>query len=65
MVYIERRGVHEVEHWSCNAQLRDYYLIIYEMPPKVTVRRESSAPPSGHIYILSNPTELTYSTDEP
>ena len=51
MLYIERRGVHEVEQWTRDAQLRNY---IYEKPSKATVRRESSAPLRGHLYVLVN-----------
>ena len=49
MLYIERRGVHEVEHWARDAQLRNY---LFERPPKATVRRESSAPLRGHLCVL-------------
>ena len=27
MLYIERRGIHEVEHWARDAQLRNYLFI--------------------------------------
>ena len=30
MLYIERRGVHEVDHWPRKAQLRNYLFIIKE-----------------------------------
>ena len=46
---LERRGVQEVEHWTRDAQLRNY---IYEGPPKATVCRESSAPLRGHLCVL-------------
>ena len=33
MLYTERKGVHEVEYWTRDAQLRNY---IYERPSKAT-----------------------------
>ena len=45
-IIVERRGVHEVEHWTRDAQL---LLVAPHKYSYVTVRREVSAPFRGHL----------------
>ena len=52
MLYIESRGVHEVEHWTRDAQL---LLVASHKYSYVTVRHGSSAPLRGHLCVLHNP----------
>ena len=49
MLYTERRGFHEVEHWTRDEQL---LLVASHKCSYVTVRRESSAPLRGHLCAL-------------